>query len=229
MRFRRFRPRSSAFRFVLRLWVVVSVGRGHRPLPGASAQPWSTLSSGPPPGDIISGPSVSGSLLAPGYWSQYPCSRPERLEPDGARLRRQPRLSLASLGRAVLGGSVRVSDGRPRAETAFGASPGGGGARQRQGSAGPGAGYPHGRQDYRWARCFGAPGTPSLSSGSPFSRELPRRLLGPAEGGSGPLKRNTPLRRLAKQEDTPISPRGSYRAGVPSSGSGGTPGFVLTV
>lgn len=157
------------------------------PRPSAQPQPaslWARLRARHFPADCFRVAAGPGALVA------VPCSRPERREPTRARLRRRPRLLLASFGRAssaAVTGSVRVA----AAETASGASPGRGGVRLR-GARRPGSGVPSRAAGATAGPSFSAPREPGLSSGSLLPQGLLRRHLGPAIGGSGQLRRNTP-------------------------------------
>lgn len=85
--------------FCLPLLPPSPVGTG---LSRPSAQPRPGLPSHSPPRNVISGPIVSGSPLAPGYRSQAPATARSGESPPGP-VRRRPRLFLASLGRASSG------------------------------------------------------------------------------------------------------------------------------
>lgn len=131
----------------------------------------------------------------PGLLVSVPSSRPELREPSRAWLRRRPRLLPAPFGRGVLDGSAGVSAGRPWAEKASGAFPGGGGPPVRRGSAGPGAGSLRGLRGRRAGPSF-------RRSGGPFNSQDPHspRVAKGSSGGTPPLQR------LTRQEDTPIPP-----------------------
>lgn len=146
-------------------------------------------------------------------------SRPELRAPSRARLRRRPRLLPAHLGRGVLGGGAGVRAVRPRAETASGASLGGGGARF--GGARPV------RERGPFAAGEGAMGEPAFPAlrgpGCSSGSRLPARAaLQPpgdrrweARGSSG----GAPLvRRRPQQQNTQIPAAGSYRAVGPQPG-----------
>lgn len=162
--------------------------RGHRPFPGPArsrglASLWARLLGTSLPGRVFPGrrwPRSTGFGL---------------LQPAGAA-RAQPGPAPA----AAAAPSCFLRPGRPRqqclgecgppwAETASGASPGAGGARLR-GAWRSGSlvlSRPAGRGDWWWAGLFGAPGSQLV-----HPQGLPRRHLGPAKGGSGKLRRNTP-------------------------------------
>lgn len=167
---------------------VVAAVRGHLPLPRARARPRPNLLWGPPPGKVTSGPSVSGSPLAPGYWFLYLAARRRAESPAGPG---------SGGGRAS---RLRPSSGRPRRQSGVSeerprteAAPGRRGRPILQGSAGRGTRSPSRRPGRPEGPLFRPPPNPQAALRIPIalgrlagSRGRPRAARG-SSGGTSPF------------------------------------------